>query len=151
MGDVWMGIMSICITTVIMVMSLLSILRLRRSEFSAFSWKHFSNLFMVYLILIIGFAIIYLSIAVTGKPSVASHSNIAEDPIHFIANLIYFSGITMLSVGYGDIVPVGISKLFAVAQALIGYLLPAAFIVSGFVISMDKKQYMYEKEHMDKR
>lgn len=40
----------------------------------------------------------------------------ARDPL----DVIYFSSITQLSVGYGDIVPTGLLRLAAVAQAMLG-------------------------------
>ncbi|MGE7979836.1 potassium channel family protein [Psychrobacillus sp. NPDC093200] len=42
---------------------------------------------------------------------------------------IYFSGVTILSVGYGDLVPVGKARFFALIQAAIGLLLPTAFFI----------------------
>jgi potassium channel LctB len=46
---------------------------------------------------------------------------------------MYFSATTVLTVGYGDITPVGIGKWIAMLEALIGYLLPAAFVVRTFI------------------
>lgn len=42
---------------------------------------------------------------------------------------LYFSGVTLLSVGYGDLVPVGSARFFALIQAAIGFLLPTAFFI----------------------
>lgn len=41
---------------------------------------------------------------------------------------LYFSAITLFSVGYGDIAPIGIGRVIAVSEALIGYTIPAAFV-----------------------
>lgn len=36
---------------------------------------------------------------------------------------------TLFSVGYGDMYPVGIGKLFATFEAFIGYIMPAIFVM----------------------
>jgi potassium channel LctB len=46
-----------------------------------------------------------------------------------VAKTIYFSAITLLSVGYGDITPIGWSRMVAILEALVGYLLPAVITV----------------------
>ncbi len=50
-------------------------------------------------------------------------------------NLLYFSGVTLLSIGYGDYVPVGSLRFFTLIEAGIGILLPAAY----FIKAMNKK------------
>ncbi|GIN64229.1 LCTB protein [Robertmurraya siralis] len=50
---------------------------------------------------------------------------------------LYFSAITLFSVGYGDIAPIGVGRIIAVIEALIGYTIPAAF-VARTVLDMDK-------------
>jgi potassium channel LctB len=42
---------------------------------------------------------------------------------------MYFSAATLFSVGYGDMYPVGIGKLFATFEAFIGYIMPAIFVM----------------------
>ena len=146
-------------TFYLMLRSVNSIFKTSQSEFSAFSRVHFLALIMVYLVVILGFATLYLCLHLAGFPSIKVAADVYPYSFHFIGNIIYFSAMTMLSVGYGDIVPSGgITKFFAIVQALIGYLLPAAFIVSGIVISLDKTYEKIEaenlalgQEHMDKR
>jgi potassium channel LctB len=50
---------------------------------------------------------------------------------------MYFSAITLLSVGYGDITPIGIGRWLAVVEALLGYTMPMAFVVKT-VINFEK-------------
>lgn len=50
---------------------------------------------------------------------------------------VYFSAVTLFSVGYGDIAPIGIGRIIAVSEALIGYTIPAAF-VARTVLDMKK-------------
>jgi potassium channel LctB len=119
----------------VMCQSLIYLFKIKRSEVPIFSWYQFLILVIVYVIFITGFAILYLGLGMLGYKSVSIqtiHYN-EVNSLSYIANLIYFSAMTMLSVGYGDIIPAGIGKLLVIIQALIGYLLPAAFVVSGFV------------------
>ncbi|MGE8207578.1 potassium channel family protein [Heyndrickxia sp. NPDC080065] len=46
---------------------------------------------------------------------------------------MYLSAITLFSVGYGDIVPIGIGRILVVVEALIGYTIPAAFVVKSVI------------------
>jgi potassium channel LctB len=46
-----------------------------------------------------------------------------------IGRTVYFSAITLFSVGYGDLIPVGWSRLIAIMEATIGYILPAVITV----------------------
>lgn len=46
-------------------------------------------------------------------------------------NLLYFSGVTILSVGYGDLIPVGSLRFFALLEAAIGVLLPTAYFMKA--------------------
>ncbi|NJP38325.1 ion channel [Alkalicoccus luteus] len=45
-------------------------------------------------------------------------------------DLLYFSGVTILSVGYGDFVPIGAARFFALLQAALGLLVPSAFFMT---------------------
>ncbi|WP_342750463.1 potassium channel family protein [Alteribacillus bidgolensis] len=77
-----------------------------------------------------GFAILYYLLSLetvvlkvndpTGKP--------ADDSF---LNLLYFSGVTILSVGYGDLVPVGSARFFSLLEAAIGLLLPASYFMKA--------------------
>jgi potassium channel LctB len=45
---------------------------------------------------------------------------------------LYFSAITLFSVGYGDITPFGWARAVSIIEAMIGYLLPAVLVVRFF-------------------
>lgn len=57
-----------------------------------------------------------------------------ETNILALLNTLYFSVVTFTTLGYGDILPVGISKLFAGIEALFG-----GFILALFVVVFVKK------------
>jgi potassium channel LctB len=96
-------------------------------------------LFFIYLTVLIGFGIIFTLFGVNGIDVLIENGT----PIvgHFFVHLktsMYFSAVTLLSVGYGDIAPIGIGRWIAVVEALIGYTLPAAFVVRT-VIELDNR------------
>lgn len=92
------------------------------------SLEVFFSLCFVYCTVIIGFAMIYFLAAKEGAilDNPAYHSLSVLEQLY---ECIYFSGVTMLTIGYGDISPVGIGRSLALIQALIGYILPTAFVL----------------------
>lgn len=63
-----------------------------------------------------------------------SFSNSFIENISNFSNSLYFSVVTFTTLGYGDILPMGISKLFAGIEALLG-----GFILALFVVVFVKK------------
>jgi len=57
-----------------------------------------------------------------------------QENIQELLNSLYFSVVTFTTLGYGDILPIGISKLFAGIEALLG-----GFILALFVVVFVKK------------
>lgn len=131
-------ILFVCIS--IMIISFTRLFRFNTEQCPVFSWAHFLLLVWVYLILTVGFSLVYLSLDFLEHPNLKIHDDrIIPGSISYVGNLIYFSLVTMLTVGYGDITPIGIGKMIASLQALIGYLLPAAFLASGIAKSRPTK------------
>lgn len=103
-------------------------LRMNLKE-SRFSTEIFYALLVIYSIVIIGFGLIYFTLSFQGIILV-EYSDVRETSL--IGSLIhsfYFSGVTLFTIGYGDIVPIGIGRFIALIQALIGYILPTAFVL----------------------
>lgn len=92
----------------------------------------------LYLSLLIGFGMIYL-ICMQSNLHVLIESGVPITGDYFdkLVTSLYFSAVTLFSVGYGDIVPIGIGRFLAVIEALIGYILPAVFLART-VIGIDK-------------
>jgi potassium channel LctB len=98
------------------------------------SVKHFLVLIMVYLNVTVGFGVVYIALELLGVQVIKEGTKMpGESLFHLIEDALYFSAVTLLTVGYGDIIPQGIGRWIAILQALIGYLLPAAFVVTSFV------------------
>ncbi|WP_299094668.1 potassium channel family protein [uncultured Metabacillus sp.] len=94
----------------------------------------------LYLSLLIGFGMIYLICIQSNLVVLTEAGNsLTGDYFDKLATSLYFSAVTLFSVGYGDIVPIGIGRLLAVMEALIGYILPAVFLART-VIGMDNSK-----------
>ncbi len=105
------------------------------------SLRHFAMLVIVYVTVMLAFAILYMTLELLGIQvlSEASHQ-VGKRFTHLALDAVYFSAITLLSVGYGDIVPIGFGRILAIVQALFGYLLPVAFVVTTVIRLEDKVQ-----------
>ncbi|RKQ31424.1 two pore domain potassium channel family protein [Oceanobacillus halophilus] len=99
---------------------------------SRFSSELFMTLLVIYIIVIIGFGLIYFILSFQGIILVEYGELRQTSIIGSIIHSIYFSGVTLLTIGYGDITPIGIGRLIAVLEALIGYVLPTAFVMKLF-------------------
>ncbi|MEN2768300.1 potassium channel family protein [Ornithinibacillus xuwenensis] len=94
-----------------------------------FSSEIFYTLIITYTIVIIGFGLIYFILSFEGILLVEGGELRQVSPIGSMIHSFYFSGVTMLTIGYGDITPIGIGRLLALIEALIGYVLPTAFVI----------------------
>lgn len=84
----------------------------------------------IYLTILIGFGLLYTILEEYG------YLLLKENGVYIVGGFterlqsgLYFSAITLFSVGYGDITPIGVGRWLAVLEALIGYSIPAAFVV----------------------
>ncbi|WP_018924364.1 potassium channel family protein [Salsuginibacillus kocurii] len=95
--------------------------------------------FLFILVLLYGtiailFGIIYIVLDVTNLGKLIDHYGHTSEyfehpPLNYLVKPFYFSAVTLFSVGYGDISPFGLAKVFAVLEAMIGYILPAAVVM----------------------
>jgi len=125
----------VCLICFIIIKSLLDFInggnnyfKMRLKE-SRFSRELFYTLLILYSIVITGFALIYFILSFQGIVLVEhgelQQANIVGSLIHSF----YFSGVTLLTIGYGDIIPMGIGRFIALIEALLGYVLPTAFVL----------------------
>lgn len=106
---------------------------------SFFSLSNLMLLSLVYSTVLIAFGLGYLVLGEIGLPVLKEHANASiVSPRGTVGTAMYFSAITLFSVGYGDITPIGIGRAIAVIEALIGYILPFAF-VARVVTEHDKR------------
>lgn len=119
----------------------------KRSYFQA---SLFQKLFYTMGGITLGFAVLYYLLSLQSevlKVGTEEGENGGENFLDYL----YFSGATMLSVGYGDLVPVGSARLFALIQAGIGLLLPTAFFIRALSEKNDndKEKNNSEKNNKD--
>ncbi|MDY0407563.1 potassium channel family protein [Virgibacillus soli] len=141
----WIVLVCLCI---ILIKSLGNYFNIKRSRKTSvelvekqFSMETFYTLIMIYIIVLIGFGSIYFILSFQGLILV---ENGKIDDVNIIGSLVhsfYFSGVTLLTIGYGDITPIGIGRLLAIIEALIGYILPAAFILRIVIQHRNERDY----------
>lgn len=116
-----------------------------RYERSYFQSSLFQKLFFVMIGITLGFAVLYYILALDGPVLRINDEEGRKGGENFL-DYLYFSGVTMLSIGYGDLVPVGAARFFAVLQAGIGLLLPTAFFVRALHEQEDKRKSTSSEE-----
>lgn len=94
----------------------------------------------VYITFLIGFAMLYLLLHEYDIIVLMENgSGLKGTYFEKLETCLYFSAVTLFSVGYGDITPVGIGRWLALIEAFLGYILPTT-VVARTVIEMDKGQ-----------
>lgn len=113
------------------------------------SFELFYTLLICYGIVISGFGLLYFMLSFDESLLV----EIGQVPTYSVRDALYrsfyFSGVTMLTIGYGDIIPIGIGRLLAVIQALIGYILPATFVWKVVQVSRVDHKYVHLSQKED--
>ncbi|WP_298832075.1 potassium channel family protein [uncultured Planococcus sp.] len=89
----------------------------------------FTKLFIIMTVVTFGFALIYYLLAFNND-TLRLNDETGRRAGENFWDYLYFSGVTMLSIGYGDLVPMGYARFFAVVQAAL--LLPSAYFVKAF-------------------
>ncbi|MEH7107633.1 MULTISPECIES: ion channel [Bacillaceae] len=84
---------------------------------------------------IIGFGLLYLLFELMGYSLLKEVND--QHKTNIFETSFYFSAMMLFSVGNGDVIPLGIGRLIAITEALIGYTLPAAF-VAKFMFDREK-------------
>ncbi|WP_226659705.1 ion channel [Guptibacillus hwajinpoensis] len=117
--------------------SMVALMKRTRVPGSLLSVYKMFLLFLVYLTMITAFGSLYLSLIILDIPVLQEgHVDLADmsfTPLTRVQSVLYFSAVTLLSVGYGDLTPIGVGRWIAIIEALIGYLMPAAFFVTTIV------------------
>lgn len=121
--------MSLCIVVLCIFMSLQTLFTSKRIKGKWVSVENILYLLCLYATILIGFGLIYIILDLNGHIVLMEETNYLE--VDFLDRLetgIYFSAVTLFSVGYGDISPIGIGRMIAVTEAMIGYVIPTAFV-----------------------
>ncbi|MCM3667028.1 ion channel [Mesobacillus subterraneus] len=121
--------LSITLIVLAITMSLKTLFVPQKIKGKQVSLENFITLALIYATVMAGFGLLYYLLDLKGtwvlsdvsmRPSTSSYERMSTS--------MYFSAITLFSVGYGDIAPVGVGRVIAVIEALVGYTIPAAFV-----------------------
>lgn len=111
---------------------------IENSKQKGFSMEHLLWLGNLYATILVGFALLYLLFELQNYSVILDSGNRVDGNFsEQLKTSFYFSAMTMFSVGYGDISPIGVGRMIAIVQAFIGYTLPAAFVIRT-VIEMER-------------
>ncbi|WP_249872745.1 potassium channel family protein [Oceanobacillus saliphilus] len=128
----WLLFLCVCF---VLGRSLYDFIRSKRKNLMMETWEnHFStevfvSLLLIYIIVLFGYGMIYFILSFQGIILVENGELRQVSIVGSIIHSMYFSGVTLLTIGYGDITPIGIGRFIALTEALIGYILPAAFVL----------------------
>lgn len=95
------------------------------------------SLFILYLNIILIFSTLYMFLDYYHIGQIVDHysnSNHQEQWLDRFTRSVYFSAITLMSVGYGDITPFGWSKAIAIIEAMMGYILPTILVIKYLLL-----------------
>ena len=106
----------------IMAMSMKTLFAPTALQEKFISWESFIYLVFIYITIFLGFGLIYFIFIQNGYDILLDNGEfVGTDTIDGLKSCFYFSGITLFSVGYGDITPYGIGRFIAIMEALTGY------------------------------
>lgn len=92
-------------------------------------WPLYLYIFTVMLSLTLGFAVIYF-LASFGSPILIDSNQGKIVQNHNFAEMIYYSGATLLSIGYGDLNPLGAVRYISLFEGFLGIVTPTVIFVS---------------------
>ncbi|MCD2136458.1 potassium channel family protein [Salinicoccus halitifaciens] len=91
-------------------------------------WPLYLYIFTVMTGLLLTFAVIYYLVSLEGPILI---DNIQGEPMeeHDFAEMLYYSGVTLLSIGYGDLTPIGPIRYISLFEAFLGIVVPTVIFV----------------------
>jgi potassium channel LctB len=126
--------LSVTLIIVAIFMSLKTLFVPHKIKGKQVSFENFITLALIYATVMAGFGLLYYLLDLRGLWVLADGSmRLSVSSYERMATSMYFSAITLFSVGYGDISPIGLGRIIAVLEALIGYTIPAAFVTRAVI------------------
>ncbi|MCR6097963.1 two pore domain potassium channel family protein [Salipaludibacillus agaradhaerens] len=127
----------IILTVLFLLVNVLSFFLEKSYRKSFYDSALLTKLFLILSGLTVGFACLYYLLSLE-KPILKVNDPTDEVAEVTFLDALYFSGVTMLSVGYGDLVPIGSARFFSLVQAALGLLLPTVYFVKALTETNDK-------------
>lgn len=120
------------------VMSLRTLFFSSKLKYKHVSFDNFLFLGFTYTVIMVGFGLLFMLLEIKGFQVIMEHGSILNGSyFEKLGTSMYVSAITLFSVGYGDVVPVGMGRSLVMVEALLGYTIPAAFVVKS-VLDLDQ-------------
>ena len=95
---------------------------------------------LLYLVIGLIFVALFCFVALLAPNAFAGFPPL-EDNLSVAGNLIYFSFVTLTSVGYGDIVPLHpLARSLASIEAIIGQLYPASLLARLVTLELEQRR-----------
>jgi len=111
-----------------------------------FADRTVSGLFWLWVEIVALCGVVYWLLASIGAGALIAHERSLSVDLRGLISAVYFSAVTATSVGYGDIVPVGIARVVAIGEGIAGLILFGC-VVSKFV-SRRQEQLIGEIHHI---
>ncbi|MDQ0175714.1 potassium channel family protein [Bacillus chungangensis] len=122
------GIMALVV--ICLMMALRNLFLPSRWKYKQISFENFVFLGCTYAVIMLGFGLLFMLLELNNTGIIMDNGNLLSDNFfEKLSTSMYLSAITLFSVGYGDVVPLGIGRLFVMIEALLGYTIPATFVV----------------------
>lgn len=92
-------------------------------------WPLYLYIFTVMISLTITFALIYFVMSFSTPILIDSNQGtVMKD--HNFAEMIYYSGSTLLSIGYGDLNPIGATRYISLFEGFLGIVTPTVIFIN---------------------
>ncbi|MBM7704448.1 two pore domain potassium channel family protein [Metabacillus iocasae] len=124
-----MVILLVVIICGLMIGSMQFLFKREVSDFHVFSLGSFIALLYAYVTVLIGFGLIYTVFEMHDFAVLAGEYQAGQSYGVTLYNSLYFSAVTLFSVGYGDMYPIGVGKGIVIIESLVGYIMPALFVL----------------------
>ena len=96
------------------------------------------KILVLWLALIFSFSIIFFFLSFSDSNALYYLGIPVEKGFEGFLSALYFSFVTATTLGYGDIHPVGLARLFSVIEAIIGFFILAFFVSKLVSIKQEK-------------
>ncbi|MFC3389510.1 ion channel [Salinicoccus sesuvii] len=74
------------------------------------------------------FAIIYYILSLQAPIYMDGNAGESVDEYHF-SDVLYYSGVTLLSIGYGDYTPLGVTRFLSLFEGFLGIVVPSVIFI----------------------
>jgi potassium channel LctB len=133
-GGIKMEYILLMVIFTVLFMSIKSIWTIHQKPHRYVSLENLFVLLALYLTVLIGFGLAYTVLQINGYEVLLIKGKADDgDFFELLQDSLYFSATTLVTVGYGDIIPIGVGRWLAATEGLLGYVLPAALIVRTVV------------------